>query len=322
MSHQCVSIRSKGNPTERCSYQAKPGTLWCGHHAKQKKPIVYVSPGPAPKAKVAAPAPAEPTERVAVRRIACTWRRWQVRRRGPLLWFREESNNPTDFYSGDSVTDIPIRDFVSFVDGGKGYCMELTSALSLVEHSGSGPVLNPFNRAPLPALFLKRLQFKKAPVRVPPTTSMTVTDLFRFIEDLGYYTDPSWVEDMNRIGLIRFYIEIADIWFHRATLRAADRARIVPGSVRPISVPILDAGRMDANVLRPILVETCRLLVSTAADRADRQLGVMYVLGALCMIHDGAAAAYPWLVEMFAPGVTRITADGRVGVVHPAVLNY
>ncbi len=274
----------------------------------------------------------EPTPEVtsgAAHRILRTWRQWIARRAGPLLWFREESNNPTDFYSGDSVTDIPIHSFVSFVDGGKGYVMDITSAQSLVAHSSGGPVLNPFNRNPLPALFMKRLRIHTGKdvgtalwTGVAAPTTLTVTDLFRAIEDLGYYTDPSWVEDMNRTGLVRTYIELADIWFHRATLRTADRQRIVPGSVRPFSVPVIGAGTMDVATLRPLLMETCRLLVSTAVDRADRQLGVMYVLGALCMVCDGAASAYPWLVEMFSPGVTRLTADGRVGVLHPAVLQY
>jgi hypothetical protein len=326
MSHQCVSIRGKGKTGIQCPYQAKTGSLWCGHHAKQTKPIMFVSPV-APlirREMIPDPKPA------AGRQILGAWRRWLARRAGPLLWFRAESNNPADFYSGDPVTDLPIHDFVSFVDGGKGYVMDIKSAQSLVAHSGSGPVLNPFNRNPMPPLFHKRLrlhQVKEVWSGLQGTTTaqsiaLATTDLFREIEDLGYYTDPAWIEELNGAGLLRTYIELADIWYHRATLRVADRNRIVPGSVRPFRVPILEAGRQGEAALRPLVIETCQLLVSKASDRADRQLGVMYVMGALSVVSSGCAAAYPWIVEMFSPGVTRMTADGRVGVVHPMILQY
>jgi hypothetical protein len=47
----------------------------------------------------------------------------------------------------------------------------------------------------------------------------------------------------------------------------------------------------------------------------------MYVLGALSIVSDGAGAAFPWLVEMFSPGVTRIVS-GKIVVAHPSVLGY
>jgi hypothetical protein len=325
MNQQCVSIRGKGNDKERCSYKAKAGSLWCGHHAKQKTQIVFVpAPGPPEETKSVM------KEQVAAARIHQAWRRWLARRCGPLLWFREESNNPADFYSGDPIADIPIADFVSFVEGGKGYVMDVKSAQSLIAHGGGKEVLNPFNRAPLPPVFLRRLQLHSkgsaweclqgsTPAQ---TTGLAITDLFRTIEDLGYYTDPAWLETLDRLALLQVYIELADIWYHRATLRAADRNRIVPGSTRPFDVPVVASASLATEPLRTLVIRTCRLLVSTAVDRADRQLGIMYVMGALTIVSAEAAAAYPWIVEMFAPGVTRIVGGTQVGVSHPSVLAY
>jgi hypothetical protein len=324
MNHQCVSIRGKGNDKERCPYKAKSGSLWCGHHAKQKTQIVFV---PAAEAPVAVPATIV-NRHFAATRIYRTWRRWLARRCGPLLWFREESNNPTDFYSGDSVADIPISDFVSFVEGGKGYVMDIKSAQSLLAHAGDKEALNPFNRAPLPPIFLRRLrlhskgtQWEALHGSTPAqTTALAITDLFRTIEDLGYYTDPAWLESLDRLALLRVYIELADIWFHRATLRAADRHRISPRN--PFTVPVVASATLAVDSLRTLVIQTCQLLVSTAADRADRQLGIMYVMGALTIVSEGAAAAYPWIVEMFSPGVTRLIGGTQVGVSHPSVLAY
>jgi hypothetical protein len=276
---------------------------------------------------------------IAALKIRRAWSRWLARRAGPLLWFRAESNNPYDFYSSDPVAEIPMRDFVSFVDGGKGYVMDIKSAASLVDHAktnGEAP-LNPFNRAALPVSFLRRLNRHVVKGKVATlwtgltatgevqVAGLAATDVFRVIEDLGYYTDPSWFMDLTRLQLQRLYIELADIWYHRATLSVTDRARIVPvtGSQqrRAFPLPVSTVLIMQQRALRPLLLETCKLLVSAAAARSDRQLGVMYVLGAMAMVSPGAAVAYPWLVDMFSPGATRIVGS-QIVALHPSVLAY
>ena len=149
---------------------------------------------------------------------------------------------------------------------------------------------------------------------------MAVTDMFRIIEDLGYYTDPSWFMDLSRVQLQRFYIELADIWFHRAALSAQDRQRI-GGAMRPFTVPVNTSLIMQQKALRPLLLATCKALVSGAVTRADRQLGVMFVLGSLSLIAPGAASAYPWLVEQFSPGVSQIVGNELL-ILHQSVLGY
>lgn len=270
------------------------------------------------------------------------WCRWLARRAGPLLHFRKESNNPCDFFSADPVEEIPLRDFVSFVDAGKGYIMDIKSAVSLLEHavkSGEVPV-NPFNRAPLTATFKSRVtlhgktaKWESLAAAIPaisatggagaaaPAESLAITDTFRAMEDLGYYTDPEWFIDLSRLQLQRMYLELADIWYHRAGLSGADRNRIVPLPANPFSIPIATVLVMQQRALRPVLLKTCQLLVSSAAVRGDRQTGVMYVLGVLAMVSTGASAAYPWLVEMLSPGVSRIVGN-TIQVLHPGVLVY
>ena len=272
------------------------------------------------------------TATVAATKIRGAWSRWLARRAGPLLWFREESNNPADFFSADPVESIPISNIVSFVSEGKGYIMDIQSAISLIEHATTAKEVpqNPFNRAPLPSLFLKRVaartQKKKAWAVLQPMSdaqklALATTDVFRLIEDLGYYTDPSWFMELSRLQLQRLYMELADIWFHRAALSPQDRHRIVAGARGPFGVPVSTAIIMQQKALRPLLLKTCQAMVSTATNRADCQLGVMYVLGALSIVSAGAGTAYPWLVEMFSPGVTRIVGN-EIVVLHPSVLSY
>jgi hypothetical protein len=265
-----------------------------------------------------------------VQKIQKAWRHWVARRSGPLLWYRTESNNPYDFYSSDPVTEIPNTDFISFVDGGKGYAMDIKSAMSLIRHAKENgePPLNPFNRAPLPSVFLRRLarwptvgwEGLKA-VSDAQAHTLAVTDLFRSIEDLGYYTDPSWFLDLDRVGLQRLYIELADIWRHRAMLTPADHKRICPPEGKPFMLSVIAVLNANKKAVEVYLMRTCKSLITSAAARADRQLGIMYVLGALSIVSSGARLAYPWLFDMFSPGVTR-AVNGDVVLAHPSVMNY
>jgi len=329
----CKSIRSKSHPGERCSCKAKKDTDWCGKH--QSTQVRFVE-----AIEHVIPSPLRSTDHVDTRATAAitirrAWNLWMARRAGPLLRDRSLSNNPADFFSADPVTEIAIGDVVSFVSEGKGYIMDIKSAVSLIEHavaSGETPQ-NPFNRTPLPALFLKRVTLhasgkakKKGgwvslqPVSEAQKLALATTDVFRLVEDLGYYTDPSWFMDLSRQQLQRFYIELADIWFHRASLSPHDRQRVVPGR-NPFGVPVSTALIMQQKALRPLVLATCKLLVSAAPSRADKQLGVMYMLGSLSIVSAGAGVAYPWLVDMFSPGVTRIVGS-EIIVLHPSVLSY
>jgi hypothetical protein len=334
MTTQCQSIRSKAAPGDQCPNRAGEGGEWCGKHRKTQ--TRWLS-----QAKVDEIVHAVDATRIdltledAAQRIFTTWRRYLAAKAGPLLWFRNESNNPADFFSSDPVTEIPLRDVVSFVDGGKGYIMDIKSAVSLVDHAvkDGQPPLNPFNRAPLPALFLRRVAARQKETTtwapLDPTTpeqaiALTTTDAFRAIEDLGYYTAPHWFLDLRRIELQRLYIEMADIWFHRVGLTIADHHRISPpnAAFRPFESSVRDVMTHSQTQMRRILLNTFRALTTQAPARGDRQTGVLYVLGALSLVSAGAKAAYPWMWEMFAPGVARIVGGMQIVVAHPAVLNY
>jgi hypothetical protein len=326
----CVSIRKKGFPGEQCSYKAIAGSEWCGRHQSNQirflPDIIEMT-----EDRVPTPIAAVEKQEAASRLIRRAWARWLAKRAGPLLRAKAESNNPFDFFSSDPIEEIPLRYFISFIDPGtsKGYCMDTRSVTALLQHAAASKEepLNPFNRAALPDLFRARLKRHKivdvwAPLVATTEeqrVSMAANDVFRAIEDLGYYTNPAWFLELSRQGLQRFYIELADIWFHRAGLQSADRARIAP--IKPFPVPITTALVMQQRALRPLLLETCRLLVSGAAAKSDKQLGVMYCMGALSIVSAEAAAANPWIYEMFSPGVTQMNGP-QILVAHPAVLHY
>ena len=89
-----------------------------------------------------------------------------------------------------------------------------------------------------------------------------------------------------------------------------------------VGVPIVGICDIPYDDLRGQLLDTCKTLVTAAANRADRQLGAMYVLGALTLVSRSARTAFPWLHEMFAPGVTVFVSPNTIRVSHNAVLSY
>lgn len=342
---QCNSIRSKANPGERCPYKSLNGSEWCGHHAKQTTPRRFSDTisharteeggcrgATQTQTQTQTQTPKPDPIAQAVRMIWNAWNRWVAHRCGPLLRNRTDSNNPADFFSSEPVEEIPLQYFISFVDTqGKGYIMDSRSAISLMDHAAKNhePALNPFNRAPLSPLFLRRLQLHtgtKVWTALTPLTpaqqlELLTTDVCRMIDDLGYYTSPDWYLGLSHRRLRCLYIELLDIWSHRATLAPSDRVRIVPG-VSPLFhvPPAIVVNVMSRPAIQNLVMNICRLLVSTAENRTDRQLGAMYCIGALSIVQPTVAAAYPWLYETFSPGATRLLSNGSISII-PQVLD-
>lgn len=342
----CASVRSKKEIGIQCLAKAVAGSEWCGKHKTSQVryvPVQVETIEHVQRSSVKAnPSQANPSQAnpsradliQSVLTIQRTWRSWLARRCGPLLHFKTEANNPFDFFSSDPIADISLRDFISFVDSGKGYIMDIKSMSSLLEHAqktGEVPA-NPFNRNSLSDLFLRRYRRhigKKGPIlwtglqaiSEAQKHELAVTDIFRSLEDLGNYTNPEWFIGLSTIGLQRLYIELADIWYHRATLAHTDRLRIVPPPLTAFKIPVTTVLIMRPRALKPLLIETCQTLVTAAASKSDRQLGGMYILGALTLVSEGAAAAFPWLLEMFSPGVSR-AVNGQLMIAHQSVLAY
>jgi hypothetical protein len=322
----CSSVKSAKHRDQQCTAKVVMGE-WCGKHKTTQ--IRYVCETISHLSTVVDRKGAD--TKASADKIIRSWRLWQARKCGPLLHFKSESNNPFDFFSSDPIEEIPAKDFISFVDAGKGYSMDVKSVSALLEHAAknSEEPVNPFNRNPLTPVFLRRVARRKLKdkwvalegVSEGQKHALAATDIFRGLEDLGNYTNPDWFIGLSHIGLQRLYIELADIWYHRASLSGLDRARIVPSPAKAFKYPVTTVLIMRTRALKPLLIDTCKTLITAAPAKGDRQLGGMYILGALTLVSEEAAAAFPWLLEMFSPGVS-IEHNGELKLAHSSVLAY
>ncbi len=128
--------------------------------------------------------------------------------------------------------------------------------------------------------------------------------LFQNIDSLGNYTNSNWFMDLNRYKLLKFINELIDIWEHRANLTKQLQESIYPpygkpfGSIRNKLGYYTDSEEeYDVNDLRNDILIVINKIVNKGITRDNKCLGAYYVLGALTLVSQDAAASIPWLYE-------------------------
>lgn len=312
---QCMSVKSKKNQSERCPYLAKEEKEFCGLHLKNS--VRWVS-NDALVGKVS--------------RIQNWYRQKMIYRNvffhGPGFYNRVECVNSEDFFSTEALKDISNNSFFSFRDASENllYAFDIRSFNMLSQKSAekNESTKNPYTRSIISPAVIEKAQRlitwrrqRKMELSWVPTVAITpeqgwrmkVVDIFVMMEELQYGADPEWFIALTLMGQKRFYLNLLDIWQHRAGLSQADRERIVPvpqqlfhwGITRVTSIQQLSTIRTTNSYIM-------KKMVASAIDRSDRVLGAMYILTALTQVSPEAAEAFPWLFESAADSHQWVTA--------------
>lgn len=249
------------------------------------------------------------------------WRFWSgfrgYRRQGPAKAYREVSVNPTDFYSMEEVCTLSGEYIFSFVQDKCVYTFDVRSLATLMEKEEAPE--NPYTRAPIAVSVLEKAKnfirwSRKKGVdtrwaQMEPESpdlrfKLKVTDLFQKIDELNYYTKPDWFLNLTVDNLRCFYVELHDIWFHRAELSAEMRRTIIPPPAHPFKYNINEiVAQRSIDFLRKANMDLIRMFVGAAAERTDRILGAMYVVTVLTLVNRECREMYPWLYESATPGI-------------------
>ena len=239
--------------------------------------------------------------------------------RGPARFNRSLCVNETDFFSMESLLDIPFEQFFSYKDvDGMIYGFDVISLYNLLDNEDLKDS-NPYNRNPIP--HKAKIDFKRLlnigkvfnnnlnmtieveeeitdPVKLLETRILSI---FREIDNLGNYTNPAWFLQLTQRQVVKFLYELYDIWTFRAHLDENTMIDICPPIGRPFQM-------LDMTMLNniPLLnIKTLALVVieqfvNTGVDREFQILGANYVLCALTLVSSGAAEALPWLYQSVA----------------------
>jgi hypothetical protein len=243
---------------------------------------------------------------------------------GPALKKREICTNDTDFVTMDDLKDLKYGQFYSFKDvDGRIYGFDIASIYNLIyKETDSINInrvggINPYNRNKIPTFVMIDLKMivrtsKLLNIKVnvefdtntgndslSKTIEMRALALFQNIDSLGNYSSPEWFLSLNRNQLIKFLRELGDIWNYRAQLTNETKQNICPPNGDPfrnISISYIMNENEILNIKKTIL-GVLEKFVNTGVDRDSRTLGAYYVLGALTLVNDSAAASLPWLFQ-------------------------
>lgn len=319
----CKNIRSRRLPDQRCPNPAVHGE-YCGIHFKH--PIPFKS-----KARMSIDetdmnsivVPIAPESHV--RKIQRWWRlHGRIRmfiRQGPAKWLRGISTNDTDFYSMEDISGLSGENLFSFVENDKlVYAFDIRSIASLFEkHDISGNPINPYTRQVFSEKIIKKAKNyirwcrkKNVDTRWAPIDAenpeqkfkLKVIDLFQKIDELSYYTNPDWFLSLSADNLRCFYVELHDIWFHRAELTQEMRYTIIPPPAYPFKYSIREiVAQKSIDFLRKVDMEMIRMFIEASPHRSDRVLGAMYIVTVLTLVNKKCRDTYPWLYESASPGI-------------------
>jgi hypothetical protein len=332
----CRNIRSRRHPDQRCNNPASHGE-YCGVHYKFPRPFKSANEIAVRKQSIEISPIVDPRSHAI--KVQKWWRlRGSLRicrRQGPVRFYRELANNATDFYSMEPITGLSGEYIFSYIDGQEKqvYAFDVRSFTSLLEQEIPQ---NPYTRRPFSEAVLKKgMSFirwcrkKGIDTRWAPIDAVTpeqrfqikVTDLFQKIDELNYYTNPEWFIKLTADKLRCFYVELYDIWYHRAELSSGMRSTICPPPAKPFRYTIQDVVAMkNIDTLRKLTMDTTRMLISAATDKPDRTLGAMYVVTALTLVSRPCAEMYPWLFESATPGIYARYRTLTEGGLPPATL--
>ena len=122
--------------------------------------------------------------------------------------------------------------------------------------------------------------------------------LFHDIDILGSYTQSSCFLDLNKEQLLRFILEIMDIWNYRVNIDHSTKHDICPNYENLfVATQIVDLRIVPVSILQELTIGIMEKLVRNGINTDSRYLGSTYVLCALTLVSNDAASALPWLFQ-------------------------
>lgn len=233
---------------------------------------------------------------------------------GPGFLNRKIINNEYDLLSCTPVKDIKADNFISIKDDDNFvYAFEITTLKELLEYGKE----NPYNKKNFSEKNLKiislRINSLKDKMEVVPEVVLTkeqkfkhrILNIFTTIDDLGNYTDPSWMTSLTLPYLKKYHYYLQDIWYWSFQASLNDKKRIYPPNGTPFTT---NQGLVNSikNIddLFEIILKDLEIIISKVhngieRNDEDRKMGCWIILSALVNVCPEAAESLPHLYQQF-----------------------
>jgi hypothetical protein len=235
---------------------------------------------------------------------------------GPCYFNKELINNQEDFYTLDSINEVPNKFLFSFLDtNGFYYGYDIRSLKKLIS-TNKKVIINPYSTnmiIPNVIMRIKRminlLELKGEKMEMNDDINLTneqkvksrIVRIFGIIDMFGYQTNINWLYNMNIKDLKKLYNIMEDIWNYRCDLTNYAKLEIIPteNSVPLFYIPIEYVYKLNnSSVILEIILTVFERLVSESDNEANCSLGALYVLTGLASICRDAGNVYPHLVQI------------------------
>ena len=126
-----------------------------------------------------------------------------------------------------------------------------------------------------------------------------VQSLFMEIDQLGHYTQPEWFSQLTRLGYVRYFRCLRDIWNYRAQLSSSVKHKICPlwDPFVILTTEQMNSHDLDDHQLKSLCLSVMEDMVLTGIDSEFRMLGAFHVLSALTVVSLPARESMRWLYE-------------------------
>ncbi len=229
--------------------------------------------------------------------------------------------NTTDFYTLDSIEDIPEEYLYSYEETGLYYAFDIRTLYDYLQ--SCNPLegyKNPYTQLAIPEEKIelikkayKKLQKRgfsldnyKEEVKLEPEKELEwrCLSIFQKINELGHYSEYKWFWDLKLQGLKRMYMELEDLWNYRIYLTPEQKQKILPKyrPFRNVTIPQFSL-ISNINVARTVLLDEIDHFITMGKPEGrngndNKYTGSIFVLTALVEVSPMAATIMPHLVPI------------------------
>ena len=234
-----------------------------------------------------------------------------LRIHGPAYNNRGSCNNPTDFYSFDSMSDIEDKYFFSYKDeDGFIYGFHIESFINLI--SNDTEPTNPYNRV----IISKKIkdiaiqmwqELNKKKEESNYTNNNNTKNLkdqvrnkclmvLQKMDVFGYQTNMDWIMNLPISRVRQLFKSIKNHWHYKAGLSEEVKLRIYPNGNPLHDINTRRIENINRYIVLNTVLELMDLLVSNGVSNDDKNQGCILVLFALNDVNRECGRCNPWLI--------------------------
>jgi len=317
----CLSRKAARGPgsNERCPNKKRPDSNYCGKHISNHTD--YVPLKQLEQLETQQILKPESTENIIHKDINNINEPIIVIKNKNVPKKPKQYTNTTDFYTLDSIEDIPAEYLYSYEESGLFYAFDIRTLYDYLQ--SCNPLegyKNPYTQLAIPEESIedikkahKKLQKRglstsdyREELQLEPEKALEwrCLGIFQKINELGHYSEYKWFWDLKLPGLKRMYIELEDLWNYRIYLTPEQKQKILPKyrPFRNVTIPQFSL-ITNVNVARTVLLDEIERFITMGRSEGksgndNKYTGSIFVLTALVEVSPMAATIMPHLVPI------------------------